>query len=150
MIDIGERAGSGIFNLVTVWKQMGWDKPILTNNFENERTRLMIPIEMEEDEKINGGLNAESGGLNAESGGLNPENGGLNPENGGLNAENEELNLLLETIIQYSGKQTQFFEKKLNKPKRTIERWLKKLRDNEEIEFRGSKKTGGYWKITKE
>jgi ATP-dependent DNA helicase RecG len=31
-----------------------------------------------------------------------------------------------------------------NKPKRTIERWLKQLKDQGRIEFRGASKTGGY------
>jgi predicted HTH transcriptional regulator len=46
LIDIGERAGCGIFNLITLWKQTGWNKPILKENFDAERTTLVIPIEL--------------------------------------------------------------------------------------------------------
>jgi len=34
--------------------------------------------------------------------------------------------------------------------KRTIERWLRKLKNEGKIEFIGSSKTGGYWIIEKE
>jgi ATP-dependent DNA helicase RecG len=33
----------------------------------------------------------------------------------------------------------------LDKPYKTIEKWLKKLKENAQIEFRGSRKTGGYF-----
>ncbi|MDR1342691.1 MAG: putative DNA binding domain-containing protein [Prevotellaceae bacterium] len=48
LIDIGERAGSGIFNLVTLWKQTGWGNPVLEENFDAERTTLIVPVELEE------------------------------------------------------------------------------------------------------
>lgn len=34
-------------------------------------------------------------------------------------------------------------------PLRTVERWLKQLKDENKIEFRGSPKTGGYWSLDK-
>jgi predicted HTH transcriptional regulator len=48
LIDIGERAGSGIFNLVTLWKQTAWGNPVLEESFDAERTFLSIPVELEE------------------------------------------------------------------------------------------------------
>jgi ATP-dependent DNA helicase RecG len=48
LIDIGERAGSGIFNLMTLWKQTGWGNPVLEESFDAERTTLSIPVELEE------------------------------------------------------------------------------------------------------
>jgi len=33
----------------------------------------------------------------------------------------------------------------LNTPQKILERWIKKLRDEGRIEFRGSKKMGGYY-----
>ncbi|MDR1022920.1 MAG: putative DNA binding domain-containing protein [Prevotellaceae bacterium] len=46
LIDIGERAGSGIFNLVTLWKQANWNAPVLEESFDTERTTLTVPIEL--------------------------------------------------------------------------------------------------------
>ncbi|MDP2175510.1 MAG: hypothetical protein Q8K70_06315 [Bacteroidota bacterium] len=32
-------------------------------------------------------------------------------------------------------------------PQRTVERWLKKLKEEKKIEYKGSAKTGGYWLV---
>ena len=37
-----------------------------------------------------------------------------------------------------------FFAKELNTSVKNIERWLKQLKDEDKIEFKGSLKTGGY------
>jgi len=57
----------------------------------------------------------------------------------------EGVNLLLEYIGNKPGGRVPHFEKALHVPAKTIERWLKKLRDENRIEFRGSPKTGGYY-----
>lgn len=44
LIDIGERAGSGIPNIYRVWETRGWEEPILEEQFEPERTLLSLPI----------------------------------------------------------------------------------------------------------
>ncbi|WP_256450125.1 hypothetical protein [Cylindrospermopsis raciborskii] len=36
-------------------------------------------------------------------------------------------------------------EQEINTPKRTIERWLKQLKEQQAIEFRGAPKNGGYY-----
>ena len=38
----------------------------------------------------------------------------------------------------------------LNQPLRTIERWLKQLKDQSKIEFKGAPKTGGYFVNSKQ
>ena len=47
LIDIGERAGSGVYNICSVWKDMGWKEPILKEKFNPERTIVVLPIELE-------------------------------------------------------------------------------------------------------
>ena len=49
LIDIGERAGSGLFNICTVWQNIGWSEPVWEEKFTPERLILSIPIEIEED-----------------------------------------------------------------------------------------------------
>lgn len=44
LIDIGERAGSGIPNIYDVWKKQKWNAPVLTEAFEPERIELVLPI----------------------------------------------------------------------------------------------------------
>lgn len=44
LIDIGERAGSGIPNIYRVWETRGWEEPVLEEQFEPERTLLSLLI----------------------------------------------------------------------------------------------------------
>lgn len=45
MVDIGERAGSGIPNIFNVWKKQGWSAPEIIENIEPERITLSLQIE---------------------------------------------------------------------------------------------------------
>lgn len=62
--------------------------------------------------------------------------------NGGINGGIDQLFFY---IRNYPGKRTVEIAKSLNISLRTIERWIRKLRDNGRIKFMGSKKTGGYY-----
>jgi ATP-dependent DNA helicase RecG len=59
----------------------------------------------------------------------------------------EGLNRLLGYIRENPGHRTPHNSNTLNLPIKTLERWLKKLRDEGKVEFRGSPKTGDYWEI---
>jgi len=52
---------------------------------------------------------------------------------------------LLTFVESSPGKRTVDIATSLNISMRTTERWIKKLREEGKIEFRGSKKTGGYY-----
>ena len=58
---------------------------------------------------------------------------------------NEGINSLYLCIKNYPALRVSQIEEKLNIPGKTLERWIKKLRDDHKIEYRGSKKTGGYY-----
>ena len=45
MIDIGERAGSGIPNIFMVWNKQGWPAPKIEESYEPERITLSLQIE---------------------------------------------------------------------------------------------------------
>lgn len=51
LIDIGERAGSGIPNIFRVWREQGWTMPALTEQLEPERTLLVLSFEKNGDKK---------------------------------------------------------------------------------------------------
>ncbi len=51
LIDIGERAGSGIPNIYHVWKDRGWEEPVIVEQFEPERTLLSLSVEKIGDKK---------------------------------------------------------------------------------------------------
>jgi len=43
LVNVGERAGSGIPNIYAVWKNEGWDEPQLEERFSPDRTILSLP-----------------------------------------------------------------------------------------------------------
>ena len=51
MVDIGERAGSGIPNIFNVWEKQGWTTPKISENIEPERITLSLQIEKSSDKK---------------------------------------------------------------------------------------------------
>ena len=136
---IYKKDGSGVPNIYSVWEDKGWKKPdveeqygpdrtILTLSFEKSRQKKQAEKTGDNKNRINGGL---SGGL---SGGIN---GGLNEELAckiiGVINDNNYISVLA-------------ISEKLNIPKRTVEREMKKLRDLGRIVRQGSKKKG-YWEV---
>ncbi len=51
LIDIGERAGSGIPNIFRVWREQGWAAPSIQEGFEPERTTLTLTMKKAGDKK---------------------------------------------------------------------------------------------------
>ena len=51
LIDIGERAGSGIPNIFRVWREQGWAAPTFTEQLEPERTILSLTFKKIGDKK---------------------------------------------------------------------------------------------------
>ena len=51
LIDIGERAGSGIPNIFRVWREQGWAAPEITEQLEPERTVLSLTFGKTSDKK---------------------------------------------------------------------------------------------------
>ena len=58
---------------------------------------------------------------------------------------NEGINVLYDFIKHNPAQRVSQIQKNLNTPAKTLERWIKQLRDQEKIEYWGSKKTGGYY-----
>ncbi len=42
MIGIGERAGSGVPDIYSVWENQGWEEPTIEEKFGPDRTLLML------------------------------------------------------------------------------------------------------------
>ena len=51
LIDIGERAGSGLSNIFRVWREHGWIMPAIMEQLEPERTNLSLIFEKSSDKK---------------------------------------------------------------------------------------------------
>lgn len=70
---------------------------------------------------------------------------------GGVNeGVNEGVKSLLILIEQHPGQRTPFFAQQMNTSVKNIERWLKSLRAQGLVEFRGAPKTGGYYVLSSE
>lgn len=52
LIDIGERAGSGIPSIYHVWQQQGWSEPEISQRFEPNRITLILPLAKSADKKV--------------------------------------------------------------------------------------------------
>lgn len=52
LVNIGERAGSGIPNIYSVWKKQGWKLPILSESYDPDRITLSLAIEKASDRKV--------------------------------------------------------------------------------------------------
>lgn len=73
----------------------------------------------------------------------NEEIGGINE---GINKGiNEGIKSSIKYIKENPGKRNKEISENIGEPPKTVERWIKKLRDDSIIEFKGSKKTGGYF-----
>ncbi len=66
----------------------------------------------------------------------------IHKNNGGVSGG---VNDLLAFITNTPGLNTRQLVTQLNSPQRTLERWLKQLKEEQQIEYRGSSKTGGYY-----
>ena len=51
LIDIGERAGSGIPNIFRVWREQGWKEPVIVEFSEPDRTVLSLSFSKNGDKK---------------------------------------------------------------------------------------------------
>lgn len=51
LIDIGERAGSGIPNIFRVWREQGWKEPVIAELSEPDRTVLSLSLSKSGDKK---------------------------------------------------------------------------------------------------
>lgn len=51
LINIGERAGSGIPNIYNVWKNQGWQEPVIAESFEPARISMTLPLIKTADKK---------------------------------------------------------------------------------------------------
>lgn len=60
---------------------------------------------------------------------------------------NEGINLLLEEIRKHPGRRIPQLSESLGIPAKTVERWIDALKKQGRVEYRGSRKTGGYFPL---
>ena len=111
-----ERYGGGIQRILEQCKMAGLPEPV----FQQAQGGLRVHF-LSAAQSVNTGV---AGGVN-----------------GGVKSSAD----LLALIKAQPGQNAKQLATQVDMPQRTIERWLKQLKDEGKIEFRGAPKTGGYW-----
>ncbi|MFZ2356420.1 MAG: winged helix-turn-helix domain-containing protein, partial [Candidatus Omnitrophota bacterium] len=71
-------------------------------------------------------------------------------KNEGVNeGVSEGVKLLVEYIRKNPGQRVPSISQAINIAPKTLERWLRKLKSEGKVNFKGSAKTGGYWEVVK-
>lgn len=116
-IKLAENAGYGFDKMIEGWKTYTNIPIIFQTELDTSTTVFDLHVK------------TEQGGIN----------GGIH---GGINGGIQEL---YNFVRENEGLSAIDISDKLDIPLRTIQRWLKKLKDEEKISYEGSKKTGGYF-----
>ena len=117
-LELIEKYGSGVRRVIDAFVAYGLPEP----EFEATQGGMAVTVFKAVNEGVRGGV---SGGVS-----------------GGVNTVSAHFRLLIQT---QPGIKTSELIAQTAKPQRTVERWLKQLKDSETIEFRGAPKTGGYY-----
>lgn len=131
-----EMLGTGTLRMIRDCKIQGFKSPNWTN--KNNILELTFPQLGHQYEGVNEGVKPNDEGVN-EGVTLNIE--GVNE---GVMAEIEHL---YNQIAKHPGKKASELNEQIDKSIATTERYLKILRENGYIEFRGAPKTGGYFAV---
>ena len=51
LINIGERAGSGVPNIFNTWEDQGWVEPVIEEQFDPDRTLLILSFDKKQNQK---------------------------------------------------------------------------------------------------
>lgn len=119
----GERAGSGLYNINSVWKEKGWEKPIIEETLNPNRTTLILSTK--KNDTVNDTVNDTAN-------------------------DTVKLNKTQIKIVEILRRNSQITQdeiaKKLNIAIITVKRNTNKLKEKGILERVGSDKNG-YWKI---
>ena len=125
---------------------------------ENNRIKWPDKPECGTTNAESGATNAESGAINAESGTINAESGTINAESGTINAESGTMTVLAKTydigsqdkaVLKIVGDNPGIKKDRIflivQTSLRSVQRTLERLELANKIEYRGSKRTGGWF-----
>ncbi|MDI6802982.1 MAG: putative DNA binding domain-containing protein [Bacteroidota bacterium] len=125
-----EELGSGFLNVNRFVKEYGGKRS--PEFIEGNTFKMVIPISEKMMAKKFDGAGVSGGAVEGLIEGLTE----------GLK---QKLINLIKTMVIEEGKRIPFYANKISEPEKNIERYFKLFRDKQLIEYRGSKKTGGYF-----
>ena len=130
IIGIGERAGSGVPDIFDVWKMQGWREPVISEQYDPDRT--ILTLSFEPSEKNDESLKYQVDTLN--------------------DTLKEKKDILRDSILALLEKDPKLTQRELAEKTKcsiaTIKRAMQKLIEDECIRREGSKKAG-QWVIIK-
>lgn len=125
-----EKLGTGTLRMIRDCKAEGYKTPKWKNN--DNILELTFEGISHQNEGVNEGVKLSTEGVKLNIEGVNE-------------GVSEELTLLYSQISKYPGKKANELNEQINKSIATTERYLKILKEQGLIEFRGAPKTGGYF-----
>ena len=129
--------GSGIRRAQSAWQNIKF-----INDREGVQFRVVIYKESAEQDSAS----VTSGTIKPESGTIKPESGTIKPESGTIKYDTSEQDKVLMGIIsKQPGIKLDTIQAEIKTSRRTTLRSLSRLIARQKIEYRGSKKTGGYY-----
>ena len=69
LINIGERSGTGLSDIYSIWKEYGYEDPTITETYQPDQTTVTVQVELEED----AGTSQENAGTTQEKTGTTQE-----------------------------------------------------------------------------
>ena len=135
--------GSGIRRAQSAWQNIRF-----INDRAGVQFRVVIYKELPEHDSADEGLNETISPGEGINGSINSESGGIKSESGGIKYDTESQDeALLNIVSQHPGCKVDAIQSITGFACRSIERSLARLIESKKIEYRGSKKTGGYYVI---
>ena len=90
----------------------------------------------------NGVINSDNGVISSDNGVISSENSAISPENGGIKSTEAQIIYRIQLSPGLNGVE---IAERIGKAYRTVQRYLSALIETDIIEYRGPKKTGGYY-----
>ncbi|MCL1873786.1 MAG: putative DNA binding domain-containing protein [Clostridiales bacterium] len=119
MLNIGERAGSGIPNIYYVWKTQGWQEPTLIEQFNPDRTILSLALTAQKSQNITSNITKNI-------------------------TVNKTQKKILELMLENPSITTEMMSSQIGIADRNIKTNIKKLRDSGLIDRVGARKNGDW------
>ncbi|MDR2712521.1 MAG: winged helix-turn-helix transcriptional regulator [Clostridiales bacterium] len=123
MLNIGERAGSGIPNIYYVWKTQGWQEPTLIEQFNPDRTILSLALTAQKSQNITSNITKNI------------------TKNITVNKTQKKI---LELMLENPSITTEMMSSQIGIADRNIKTNIKKLRDSGLIDRVGARKNGDW------
>ncbi len=133
LIKVGERSGMGLCDIFNHWDEYGYEKPIIKETINPDRTTLFLSIEYENNHGANDDIGANHGA-----------NRGANDDFGANRGANDNIDVIETSIIEYlknaPNASSNVIANALSIPLRTVQRSLRNMQTRGIIRNAGSRK----------